>query len=60
MPEIWIPEVEWAALRSVLRGSQEPIDWDAYDRAKRYLLLDMRPQEVPIETASPEPQGVES
>jgi len=45
MPMIWMPEQELRALQDILRHA-ETVDWDAYERAKRYLL---NPQTEPVE-----------
>ena len=42
---IWIPEQELRALQAVLTTA-EHVDWEAYDRAKTYLV---RPQPEPTE-----------
>jgi hypothetical protein len=43
MPLIWMPQAEYDALKAMLTVA-EKVDWDAYDRARVYLL---RPIEDP-------------
>jgi hypothetical protein len=37
MPTIWMPEAELKALQAVFRTSEQ-VDWEAYKRAKVYVL----------------------
>lgn len=52
MPMIWIPEEELQALQQVFRTAEE-INWEAYDRARTYILN-------PIRTPLPESSTPES
>ena len=50
MPTIWIPEEELRALQAVITTAEQ-VNWEAYDRAKLYLL---NPQ------SEPEPEPAEA
>lgn len=51
MPMIWIPEQELRALQAIFLHD-ERVDWEAYDRAKAYVIdAASTPQEDP----EPEP-----
>lgn len=51
MPMVWIPAVELRALQAIFKH-EERVDWEAYDRAKAYIIeASSEPQENP----EPEP-----
>lgn len=53
MPMIWIPATELRALQAIF-NHDEQVDWEAYDRAKTYVIeASSQPQEK-----EPDPEPV--